>query len=312
MPRVLSIQSHTVHGHVGNKSAVFPLQLLGFDVDFVNSVQFSNHTGYPTFKGTVLDGSELWSLIEGVFQKLRQVNPDIVYVCDPVMGDNNKLYVPEDLVTIYRNRVVPISTVLTPNQFECELLTGKQISCEGDALLALRCLHGKGPDIVVITSLENQTWPTKIENEESTSLMKSEGTSLRVRTSKRSGEECKYLTFRVTMKRFDCNFTGTGDLMAALLLAWLHKYDIKNNFTEALLSVVTTMQAVVHRTIQSSTGKSNPNPSTTPNPNNSCTENGGLFVPPELNIIRSRDDILKPPRLKYIDVSVECISNKMV
>ena len=26
-PRVLSIQSHVVHGYVGNKSAVFPLQV---------------------------------------------------------------------------------------------------------------------------------------------------------------------------------------------------------------------------------------------------------------------------------------------
>jgi hypothetical protein len=40
-----SIQSHTVHGYVGNKAAVFPMQLLGFDVDPINSVQFSNHTG---------------------------------------------------------------------------------------------------------------------------------------------------------------------------------------------------------------------------------------------------------------------------
>lgn len=32
---------------VGNKVAVFPLQLLGYDVDIINSVQFSNHTGYP-------------------------------------------------------------------------------------------------------------------------------------------------------------------------------------------------------------------------------------------------------------------------
>ena len=45
--RVLSIQSHVVSGHVGNKAAVFPLQVLGFDVDFINSVQFSTHTGYP-------------------------------------------------------------------------------------------------------------------------------------------------------------------------------------------------------------------------------------------------------------------------
>lgn len=32
-------------GYVGNKAAVFPLQLLGFDVDPINSVHFSNHTG---------------------------------------------------------------------------------------------------------------------------------------------------------------------------------------------------------------------------------------------------------------------------
>lgn len=64
-PRVLSIQSSVVAGHVGmlccalyasrsltdstrcagNKSAVFPMQLLGFDVDVLNTVQFSNHTG---------------------------------------------------------------------------------------------------------------------------------------------------------------------------------------------------------------------------------------------------------------------------
>lgn len=37
--RVLSIQSHVVHGYVGNKCAIFPLQLLGFDVDPVMTVQ---------------------------------------------------------------------------------------------------------------------------------------------------------------------------------------------------------------------------------------------------------------------------------
>ena len=30
--------------------AIFPLQVHGFDVDSINSVQFSNHTGYPVFK----------------------------------------------------------------------------------------------------------------------------------------------------------------------------------------------------------------------------------------------------------------------
>lgn len=65
--RVLSIQSHVVSGYVGNKAAVFPLQLLGFDVDVINSVQFSNHTGYAKkWEGDALNGTQLGSLLEGL------------------------------------------------------------------------------------------------------------------------------------------------------------------------------------------------------------------------------------------------------
>lgn len=51
------------HSYVGNKSAVFPLQLLGLDVDPINSVQFSNHTGYDVCKGEVLQGEQLLTLV---------------------------------------------------------------------------------------------------------------------------------------------------------------------------------------------------------------------------------------------------------
>ena len=64
--RVLSFQSHVVSGYVGNKVATFSLQLLGFDVDPILSVQFSNHTGYPSVKGTKLGGDEFTSLIDGL------------------------------------------------------------------------------------------------------------------------------------------------------------------------------------------------------------------------------------------------------
>lgn len=46
------------HRYVGNKSAVFPLQTLGIEVDIVNSVQYSNHTGYPSFTGEAIDGPQ--------------------------------------------------------------------------------------------------------------------------------------------------------------------------------------------------------------------------------------------------------------
>ncbi|CAG9838123.1 unnamed protein product [Diabrotica balteata] len=112
--RVLSIQSHVVSGYVGNKSAVFPMQLLGIEVDFINSVQFSNHTGYKAFKGQILTENDLTDLVDGlsandidvyshlltgyigsesflkniikVVQHLKQKNPGLVY------GENKEKY----------------------------------------------------------------------------------------------------------------------------------------------------------------------------------------------------------------------------
>ncbi|KAJ7562685.1 hypothetical protein O6H91_03G080500 [Diphasiastrum complanatum] len=254
--RVLSIQSHTVQGYVGNKSAVFPLQLLGFDVDPINSVQFSNHTGYPTWKGQVLDGEQLWSLIEGleannllfythlltgyigslsfletileVVHKLRSVNPNLLYVCDPVMGDEGKLYIKPELVPLYKDKVVPLASMLTPNQFEAELLTGCSIHSEADALEACKKLHGAGPSKVVITSLDINS-------------------DLLLIGSHLENEEDAPKQFLISMPKIPAYFTGTGDLMAALLLGWSYKYP--NSLETAAELAVASLQAVLERTL---------------------------------------------------------------
>ncbi|GBG73017.1 hypothetical protein CBR_g12736 [Chara braunii] len=176
--RVLSIQSHTVQGYVGNKAAVFPLQLLGFDVDPINSVQFSNHTGFRSWSGHVLDGDQLWELIEGldannllnythlltgyigsvsflnrvlaVVDKLRKVNPNLIFVCDPVLGDEGQFYVPADLVPVYREKVVPLAQLLTPNQFEVEQLVGfrfGELVTHQARFGAVRPRHPTGPAV---------------------------------------------------------------------------------------------------------------------------------------------------------------------
>jgi pyridoxine kinase len=63
-------------------------------------------------------------------------------VCDPVLGDGGKLYVPAELVDAYRAEVVPLASVVTPNQFEAELLTQRPVRTLDDAVracAALRC-----------------------------------------------------------------------------------------------------------------------------------------------------------------------------
>ncbi|KAM6447073.1 pyridoxal kinase isoform X3 [Python bivittatus] len=186
--RVLSIQSHVVRGYVGNKAATFPLQVLGFEIDTVNSVQFSNHTGYDHWKGQVLNSNELHELYEGlklnnvnhydyvltgytrdksflamvvdIVQELKQQNSNLVYVCDPVMGDKwsgeGYMYVPEDLLPVYKDNVVPVADIITPNQFEAELLTGRKIHTEKEAIEVMDMLHNMGPETVVITSSDLQ------------------------------------------------------------------------------------------------------------------------------------------------------------
>ena len=63
---ILSIQSWVAYGHVGNASAMFPLQRLGAEVWAVNTVQFSNHPGYGGHAGQVYSGDMIAALINGI------------------------------------------------------------------------------------------------------------------------------------------------------------------------------------------------------------------------------------------------------
>ena len=69
-----------------------------------------------------------------------------------MLGDEGKLYVPDDLVAVYREDVVALATILTPNQFECELLSGLKVTTEPEALVACDALHARGPQLILLTS----------------------------------------------------------------------------------------------------------------------------------------------------------------
>lgn len=119
-PRILSIQSHIVHGFVGNKAAAFPLQTMGFDIDCINTVTLSNHPAYahrcrgaglePAILQELVKGLEdndllkydvlvsgytrqkehLQCIVDAVTQIRSNANPNLIYICDPVLGDNGR------------------------------------------------------------------------------------------------------------------------------------------------------------------------------------------------------------------------------
>ena len=66
---ILSIQSAVAYGSVGNAAAVFPLQRLGFEVWRVDTVLFSNHTGYGAWRGTVLDPKLVGDILLGIEER---------------------------------------------------------------------------------------------------------------------------------------------------------------------------------------------------------------------------------------------------
>ncbi|MDF7670587.1 pyridoxal kinase PdxY [Orbaceae bacterium ESL0721] len=184
MKNILSIQSHVVFGHAGNSAAEFPMRRLGVNVWPLNTVQFSNHTQYREWTGTVMPASHLVDIANGInaigelkrcdavlsgymgspeqghaiidiVKKVKEVNPKAIYLCDPVMGHPEKgCFVAPGVAEFFCQTAVPMADILSPNILELEELNGKQrINNVTEAILACRELCKKGPKAILVKHL---------------------------------------------------------------------------------------------------------------------------------------------------------------
>lgn len=167
---VLSIQSQVVYGHVGNSAAAFVLQRQGHAVWQVPTVLFSNHLGKPTFRGRDVPAEQARDLVQGLKELgylddvdmlltgylgtpdtarlaaelagvIRAQKPHAIFACDPVMGDDDALYVKPDLAEAITTDLVPIADLLLPNIFELARLTGHVIKTPEAAIGAAFALQ---------------------------------------------------------------------------------------------------------------------------------------------------------------------------
>lgn len=182
---VLTIQSHVAYGFVGNSAAVFPLQLLGFTPIVVNTVEFSNHTGHPTFRGQVFSPELIRDIILGIRERglmpkiegllsgylgdasigkivldlateIKAANPDAIWLCDPVMGDTDTgVFVRPDIPQFMKEHFLNgLADMTKPNQFELELLSGRKLRSRQEAIETARELFtDKGCRVTFVTSL---------------------------------------------------------------------------------------------------------------------------------------------------------------
>ncbi len=177
---ILSIQSHVAYGYVGNKAATFPLQSMGYDVWPVNTVQFSNHTGYGKWQGEIFSRKHIRNIIKGIedigaidqcqailsgymgsrdichevsdtVQRFKANNPNLLYLCDPVIG-NTECYVKPEVLEFFMTSLR--TDIITPNQFEAEVLSETVITSTKDLIKVANYFHNLNIGIVVITGIK--------------------------------------------------------------------------------------------------------------------------------------------------------------
>ncbi|KAF0992227.1 hypothetical protein HZS_1796 [Henneguya salminicola] len=122
------------------------------------------------------------------------------------------MYVPEELIAIYRNKLFPLADVITPNQCEAQWLSQSTISDENDVKNIIKILHQMGPKTVIITSVDN----------------KNQSDIMKCYSSYISENENSHINFEYNIQKINFTFSGTGDACSALLLASLdHFKDIQ-------------------------------------------------------------------------------------
>lgn len=244
---VLTLQSHVSYGHVGNSAAVPTLQRLGVEAWPVNTVHFSNHTGYGAWRGTSVDGAAVDELVLGIEERgvlgsceavlsgylgtadigaavlravarVRAANPDAVYCCDPVMGDVGRgVFVQPGIPELLRDAALPVADLVTPNHFELDLLAGTTTRTPEEVRAAVAAVQARGPSVVLTTSLVTDDTP-----EDAVDLLVSEG-----------GRH-----WRVRTPRLGLSVNGAGDVVAALFLAsWLRSRSAVRALERAASSV---------------------------------------------------------------------------
>ena len=251
---LISIQSHVAYGHVGNSAAVFALQRLGCEVWPVHTVQFSNHTGYGTWKGEVFAAVRIGEVIDGIADlgvlgacdgvlsgyigavetgetivaavgKVKAANPHASYCCDPVIGNRTRgEFVRPGIAQFMRERALPAAGVVTPNHFELDRLAGRETRSLAAILSAVDDIHARGPRAVLVTSVRSDATPAG-----SLDVIASDGSA-------------RYLV-RTPLLATPAN--GAGDLIAALFFFHFLR---SGSVADALAAATSSVFGLLRRT----------------------------------------------------------------
>lgn len=155
---VFIISSQVVSGLVGLKATMPALRAMGFETITLPTTLLSAHpsafpeqgapAGGPVEPERMIEIAD-WLLAAGALDNcaavltgylpspahidaaaqiiagIKAVKRDVFYCCDPICGDHEKLYLPENVMHGLRDRLLPLADMATPNLFELQMLSGR-------------------------------------------------------------------------------------------------------------------------------------------------------------------------------------------
>ncbi|HQT62222.1 MULTISPECIES: pyridoxal kinase [unclassified Acidiphilium] len=249
---ILSIQSQVLNGAVGNSGAAFILARLGHEVWPLPTVLLSHHPGHGGAEGGPVKPARLAALVAGLaargafarceavvsgylgveaavpvvedaVARARAAHPGALYVCDPVIGDHGRAYVPSALIAAIRDRLVPRADILLPNAFELGVLAGSPPSDRRSAFAAMAAL---GPKAVILTGFCGADTPPDMLD-----ILALDGDGPR----------------QIAVPQLAGRFSGAGDAFAALFLA--HYLPVRR-LDKALAAASASMTALLRATLR--------------------------------------------------------------
>ncbi|AQS40823.1 MAG: Pyridoxal kinase [Candidatus Tokpelaia hoelldobleri] len=218
---VLTISSHVIRGAVGNRVSVHTLEDAGCPVWSMPTVAMTwqpRHgmahklvTPDDIFTKWVEDilrspwRGEIDAVLTGYFgspaqaamtaeliAQLQAEKSELIVMCDPIIGDENGLYVSSDIAQAIRDKLLPVATLIKPNRDELAWFCGQDLKNNHDVIAAVRKIS---PAIALVSS-------AFCENPEETGIL------LVTRDEAWLAEH----------KRFDTPVNGLGDLTSAMFL----------------------------------------------------------------------------------------------
>ena len=181
-PTILSIQSQVVGARVGNSVAAFAMERLGVRVLALPTTVLGRRPDHGAPGGGPLPAATLAALLDGVradglfddidavltgyfgateqvpvvldaIERIKAINPKAIFACDPVVGDDGRLFVSDALADAVLNKLAPRADWLLPNAYELGLLAGRAI----DSPKAARDAAGRFGKPVLVSSVRTAT-----------------------------------------------------------------------------------------------------------------------------------------------------------